>query len=334
MGSISLRTVQSKIESIWGTPATPATAKWMGVEDCSVTIIPTVAGARFLRGDTINRHVQYLNGKTATARIAQYLTFEDAIMALDSAVKGTVTPTTVDTSGRQYDYPIGAASPAQRSRTLEIYDGLQMYQLSGAYCSSVEIRGSQGGDGIVRMNTDWVGKVATPGTNTAGIAARTVDALPTSLCKLYVDAIGGTIGSTEKAGVLIDWVLKASNGAHVKFFQGDTSPVAANFREWDISFGFTMEAGTTSAAEIVKLQAGTSSLFRIKGVSTVLAGSGTAYKTLTVDVAGMYTDPATLWGNRDGNTTVPFAVTPAYDSGAALAVTVSTINKLTSWPDV
>jgi len=332
MGSKALRIVQSKIEAAWGTPLA-ATAKWMGVEDCSVTIIPTVAGARFLRGDATNRHVQYLNGKTGTARIAQYLTFEDAIMALDSAVKGSVAPSTVDTSGRQYDYPFTQAAPAQRSRTLELYDGVQEYELSGAYCSSIEIRGTTGNDGIVRMNTEWIGKVVTPDTVTGSLPARTVDALPTGVCSLYIDAIGGTIGSTVKAGALIDWVFKATNGAHVKFFQGDTSPSAANFREWDLSFGFTLEAGTVSAAELVKLQAGTSSLFRIKGTSAVLAGAGTQYKEFRVDVAGMYTDPSTLWGDRDGNTTVPFAVTPAYDSTWANSAMLTTINKLTAFPD-
>lgn len=334
MGSNSLRIVQSGIESTWGT-SVPATAKWMGLEDVGVTIIPTVAGARFLRGDMTNRHTQFLNGKTATARIAQYLTFEDAIMSLDSAVKGSVSPSTIDTTGKQYDYPFTQSAPAQRSRTLEIYDGETMYELSGAYCSSVEIRGSQGGDGIVRMNTEWVGKVATPDTLTPALAARTVDALPTSACNLYVDAIGGTIGSTVKSAALIDWVFKATNGAHVKFFQGSTSPAAAGFREWDLSFGFTLEAGPIANAELVKLQAGTSGLYRIRGISTVLAGStpATQYKELLIDVAGMYTDPASLWGSRDGNTTVPFAITPAYDSTWGHSARVSTINKLTAFPD-
>ncbi|WP_248418453.1 hypothetical protein, partial [Erwinia amylovora] len=85
--------------------------------------------------------------------------------------------------------------------------------------------------------------------------------------KLYIDALGGTVGTTIKADTLISWSINYDSGAHLKQFQtGDTLPSALGYAKPAVTFSLTAEFNATGIAEVAAFLAGTGRLIRLEGL--------------------------------------------------------------------
>jgi hypothetical protein len=87
----------------------------------------------------------------------------------------------------------------------------------------------------------------------------------------------------------------------------------------------------TATAEYAAFIAKTPRLVRLKfeGAAFAVAGSVYTYKTLIVDVPGVYTDFSAL-ENDDGNDTVTAVLKGGYDSTAALGGQIIVVNTLSA----
>jgi hypothetical protein len=100
-----------------------------------------------------------------------------------------------------YDLPTTAA-PSVETYTIEAGDNQQEEQMLYCFVSDFTISGAGGGP--LNCAGTLMGRQVNTGTFTAAIAVPTVETILFSKGKLYLDASGGTIGSTQVSNTLLD----------------------------------------------------------------------------------------------------------------------------------
>lgn len=331
MGNSNLRVVQLGVETTWGTNVA-ATAKFMGVTDFNFKPAVTNTQRRYLEGayTPVQKVVQ--TDKRGQAMIAGDFSFEDMPMVLQSAITGTTAGTGAGTDKTwTFTFPTSSVT-AFKSHTLEFYDGTQEWEMGGSIVSSFSLSGEAAPDGVVQFTSNWIGKEITSSTVTGALSTHTFEPLAASVCQLWIDDLGGTIGSTASTATLISWNFDYASNVHLKKFQdGAITTSTFGYGLPDATLQLTLEYNANGDTEIDKFVAGTGRLVRIKGLGTLL--TGVIYKTLQIDMAGDIVDIAELWGDRDGNTIAVVTLKPRYDAGAfASWGAITVINAVTPMP--
>lgn len=210
----------------------------------------------------------------------------------------------------------------------------------------VEVSGSVSNDGIYTITSVAAGELGvseTTATEAAG-ASITVAQTFTSItvptvrdilfqdAKLYIDAVSGTIGTTQKSNTFLSFDLDLKTGwkgQHTGDGRLDFSFAKVTKPSWTLKV--TFEHDGTATAEKAGWIAGTPRLIRIKVEGPSLTTAGTTYSkyTLIIDVPGIWTDFTSL-ENDDGNDTVTGTLKGGYDATAALGGQIIVVNQLAS----
>ena len=333
MGNRALRVCQVGKESTFAT-SVAATAVLGGLTDLTIHPIVTIAQRRYLQGDYAPAHAAVLTDVRGKMTLAGDFACEDFPIIGNNSIKGGVAGVVVDTSAYTYTFPFPlTANPAIESRTYEAYDGQQEYELGGALVESWTLSGGGGVDAVVGFSANIIAATAMKSTLTGALSSRAMTIMPCANMKLYIDALGGTLGSTIKADSLIAWTYTYNTGLHLKKFQsGGTSPTQFGYGVPSAKLQCTVEFNAVAAAEVDAMLAGTGRLYQLKGENGV-AGSATAKYTLEADIAGDITDISDLWQDRDGNTIADFTVSARYDRGSfANWGKIIVINKVVTLP--
>lgn len=169
-------------------------------------------------------------------------------------------------------------------------------------------------------------------TFTPGIVVPAVEEAIFGNGKLYIDDVGGTIGTTQKSNTFLSFDLDLQTGwkgQHSGDGRLDFSFAKVTKPTWTLRVTFEHEGSAT--AEKAKWRAKTPRLVRIKveGSAFAVAGSVYANKTLIIDVPGIWTEFSAL-ENDDGNDTVTGTLKGGYDSTAALGGQIVVVNALSA----
>lgn len=167
---------------------------------------------------------------------------------------------------------------------------------------------------------------------TSGITVPTVEEIIFGKGKLYIDNTTGTIGTTQKSNTFLafDLDLKTGwKGQPTGDGRKDFSFAKYTKAEWTLKV--TFEHDGSAVTEKAAYRNKTARLIRIKieGAALATAGSVYTYKTLIIDVPGVWTDFTAL-ENDDGNDTVTGTLKGGYDVTAALGGQIIVVNELTS----
>lgn len=153
------------------------------------------------------------------------------------------------------------------------------------------------------MSATWIGKQVAANTLTAALAVPTVQVAVLPLTKLFIDATGGTVGSTQKSGVLMGATIRRTTGWRaVPVGDGARTYAAIKMTKPEATFSLTLELQQDTgvslvAAERVFQRAKTQRLFRLE-----IDGEDANHE-LRVDWCGRY-DSIGAYENADGNTVV------------------------------
>ena len=316
MGNKALRVCQVGKETVWGTPVA-ATAVLGGLTDLTIDPQPTNVQRRFLQGDYAPSHAVVQTDLRAKGMVSGDFVCEDFPIVGNCAIKGAVTGAVIDTSAYTYAFPFPmTASPAIEFRTWEFYDQIQEYQASAALIESFTLSGGNAIDSVVAFQANLLFGKIVKSTLTGALTSRAMTVMPCANMKLYIDALGGTIGTTVKADTLIGWTFTYNTGLHLKKFQsGAINPSAWGYGIPSWKLDVTAEFNTVAVAEVDAALAGTGRLYRLIGENG-LAGASTAKYTLDIQCAGDIVGISDLWGDRDGNTIATFSLAGRYDRGA------------------
>jgi hypothetical protein len=166
----------------------------------------------------------------------------------------------------------------------------------------------------------------------AGLTLPAVEDIPFGGSKLFIDAIGGTIGSTQMAGLLAA-TLTIKTGI---VGQETASGIVFDHLEFvpeDITLKMTFLMNNGAITEKKNWQTKVPRLVRIQSIGSALTTPGTtySYKTRNIDLAGVW-DKFDAIGDQNGVDIVTGTLHAKYDATAAKYCQILYVNQVTALP--
>lgn len=334
MGTKGLRRIQLGDESVEGT-AVAASALWRGLgtlEDTQEVVFPD-EDIGFVSG--VDRtYIPQLSGNIQMESVPA--TFEQLPYILSGGVENIITGV-ADGAGTdfiyQYDYPTTALQTIT-TYTIEGGDDQEAEELNGAFVESFALTGI-GGEALM-MEALWQGRTITVAAFTSQPATPAVEDILFGNMKLYIDAIGGTIGTTQVSQTFLGMNYACVTGWKFKFSgDGALSPGIRYFDKsaFEIVVEITFEHDTTGVARKVDWRAQTPRLIRIENTGSAFGTAGTTYSnhTLLLDFAAKL-ENVTKIDEQDGNDILNVTFRARYNTTAAFFAQTIVVNEITALP--
>lgn len=331
-GLYPLRLAQIGLESTAGT-AVAATAKLVG----DITYTPEIEREfeEFPRG--VRAPVTGGGFALQHGSMFEYdgnLTFEEAVyiglLGLQNDAAPTGTGPYVWTM-----QPVLTGATTVKTATIEfvVDDGsTKHHEREAAYCFMTEFEISASASEATKCKWTLEGRAdgtSTVTTSLAPLTGRTV--VPANLWTIYIDAAGGTLGSTQKTQTLREFSLKVNTGLTRDFTLDarttlDHTGINSGMITGD--FELTMEHNANAATEIAAWRSGGVRLVRLKADNGV---ASTGNKVVQIDLAMKYTDPPEF-SQEDGIEIVTMKGSLEYDSTETLVCDLIITNGLSAQP--
>jgi len=264
------------------------------------------------------------------------LTFEQILYPLNMCMKGLTSASAALGAQNWVFNPTYDADPLLNSFTIQLRksDGVTNYDERIAYVMATEF----GIAGAIGQNATFdcamFGRpIESSQTLTPAIAIPTVNFIPTSLFKVFIDDTFASIGATQVSASIYDFAFRFRSQAQPKFYvdgRTDKSFTAHGLKR----AGFNLELGaewtTAIDNERAKAQSRALRYVRLQALGAAISSS---FYTMNVDIAvrhemGQF-DKET---EREGNDALKLKLIGGYDSAAPLAAKVTVINTLSTLP--
>jgi hypothetical protein len=259
-------------------------------------------------------------------------TFEQIGYQLAGGVKAVTA--SADGSGSGYIYEYTASTTSQNTTTtftIEGGDDEQEEEAAFWFCKHFNLSGD--GQGALFMTSDWVGRVCATATFSSTTSIPTVTEILVNSATLYIDNSGGTIGLTPVSNTLFGIDLDYTTGLQEYWaLDGSLDFSLIKFTEDEIMLNLVYEHNSGAVAEKEKYRDNSTRLVRLKfehGSQLTTVGTDYTYKTLIVDVAGVYEDWSELQ-DQDGNDVVTATLRVRYSSDDALKFEATVVNELSA----
>lgn len=320
-----------------GTPGSAVAADtiWRG-EGAGPEILDEI---QFVEEDTgrfggNNRTVRVSSG-AQIALAATPLTFEHfpllCQMGIEAQQTGVGDTGEGTPSGKIYtfDFPLTAANTT-RTYTAEAGNNEECWDIEYCFCPEFSITGSP--NSAVTMSGLLRGRQATPGQSFASIVVADVDEAVFNLSKLYLDAIDGTVGTTQVAGSLLGYTINVKTGL-TPVTTGDGQLYFYNVEQpgWEITADVVFKHITTTDTEHAIWLAQTARLLEIKLEGPALTTAGTySKKTVRIQLPGKW-QTFTPLSDQDGVDITTGTFRAAYDGTAALGPKIVVVNETANY---
>ncbi len=239
-------------------------------------------------------------------------------------------------SGYIYAYTFPSTSlNALTTYTIEGGNNQQVQEMEYSFVRRFKISGNQA-EGVM-MEAEWIGRQVKDASFTAALSVPTLvpgDHISFGGSNLYLDAAGGTIGSTEVTSMLYSFELDVETGY---------VPVPTNrFKYFDYvqwvgtSFNATLKMvyrhNTSAETEKATYYEGNlARLVRLAFTGNALSTPGTETNlNFRIDAAGVYTEMSL--GDVDGNDVKRVTMQIGHDLTASKGLEFRVVNELTTLP--
>lgn len=279
---------------------------------------------RFATGTRDNVRAFTLGPQVVSGTLMQPLSASEIVELLLMTIKGAVTPTGAG-AAKLWTFVPGTSLDAL---TVEWYDGARGWEAAGSHGTKLKIAGSVRDDTLVTC--DVFGRSQVQATITPALADRTPDFIEGWETKLYIDAFGGTPGTTVVAGTLINWNIEIDNQLARKFWADNSNSTGGVVMgELAISAKLLFEAAPAVAlTEFNNWDAATKRLVRVEfGQNEVISGADK--KFVTVDLPGAW-DAVDLGGTDEGTRAYEMSLQYIYDPTNAFGLQIRAQNARTA----
>jgi hypothetical protein len=259
---------------------------------------------------------------------ATALTFEQVVHLLEAGVK-VATPSGAGPYVYSYEIPTGNTVNTVKSYTVEAVNVSATADYREMAYSLVEefTLDAKAGEAWTMTGT-WFGRTPVTGTATSLATLQTVEEALLMMTKVYIDATGGTVGSTQKSGVLMGANMKVKTGL-VPVMTGDGNMYFSThkFTMPEVTFSLTLELESSGvvAAERAIYEANAVRLFQLT------CDGSSAARQFEIRWAGKY-DKINDYTNSNGNTTVQLDGHAVYSSADTLYWEMDVTNGLATIP--
>ena len=331
-GVKALRKIQIGAESPQGTPVA-ATAIWRGFgtieDDQDVILVNEDVG---IVAPTDRAYIPRVHALLDMDEIEA--TFEQLPYIFEAGVK-LVSPS-ADGSGTGYTYTYPLSTTAQntlRAYTIEGGDDQQAEEMEYGLVQKLTLSGVVGE--ALKMSAQWMGRQATNTTFTGALSVTAVEEILFGKTSLYIDASGGTIGTTQVSSTLLDMNLDVTTGV-IPVYAADGNLYYSTHKisgdEMQVVLNMTYEHNADAVGQKTIWRGPTKRLIRLETTGSALTTSGTySSKTLRIDLAGYYTDWSKL-GEQNGNDVYEVEFTGSYVADDSLFCEFLVVNELSALP--
>lgn len=260
-------------------------------------------------------------------------TYEQLIFLGNMAIKSITTGAT-DGSGTDkiYDFAAhyGATPNTIKTATIEGGDDQQAEEMEYCFVDKFKLEGKP--KEAWKMSATILGRQLAPSTFTGALALNAVEDILFAGTKLYIDAIGGTFGTTLISSTLMGFSFEYKSGI-VPVFAGDGQLYFSfhKFVKPEVKLDITFEHNASAVAEKAAWRALTSRLFEVKAEGSACATGGTLYqkKTVKLDICGKYTKFEKI-DEIDGNDVIKASIKGLYNSTAAKFFNLVVVNEVST----
>lgn len=324
---LDLLQIQVGKQTNFTTPIAAPTAKLMGVQN--LTIPPGVLAMvhHDRRGSLAPGYLASLAEIRPEGIALEMLgLYEDGCYLLDNLC-GEATPSGSDPYTRDYAAPIGAV-PAPRILTLVYGDATNCYAVNGLLISKLTVKGENGKP--MMITADCIGRDV--GTDAlAALNDRSVNVAMGDHMAVYIDAWGGTIGSTAIAATAYTYELVIDAKRKGDIYLGNLS--ASSYHEddgaegWSGSLKLSLELNAASKAQLDALIS-QSTLYQRQVRLTSTQGTN----VLRFDFAGTSEQAPDLFSDRDGVVTFETTLTGTYNPTLGNWFKAQSVNGVSALP--
>jgi len=249
---------------------------------------------KFQKGTRENTLAHTLGPVMVKGSLKQPLSANEAVEMFLASLNGGVTPTGAGTV-KLWTFGIGNTLDPL---TLRWDDGARPWAAAGCYGSKVKIAGSV--KDMTMLEVDVMGLSMTQTALTGALTERVPTFLEGWETTLYIDAFGGTAGTTAVNGTLVNWEVEIDNGMEHEFFaQNSINAGVLTLASLTASAKLTFRADPAIAlTEFNNWDASTKRLVQLKfGDNTVISGGDKEF--VKVNMAGAWS--AVDLGGSDQN---------------------------------
>ncbi len=283
--------IEGKVEAVRGTAETTMTrpfpfpvgkASWTYESDEAIT--PETLRS-YHATDADNTTVGISRCRLNIEFIADYDTLP---WWLDLALKGAnLTGVTTGSSPAGYTYTSTptAATDDLATATFKVGDGAVAYKLDRGVVNTMTIRWNpaQGGDAYFMVAVEIFCRFQ--GTTTFDApAALTRHKIPAKGTKVYIDATGGTIGTTQATGLVRSGSVTINNQIEEKQFTEDASLMSADFARGEQMISFDIAEEMAADTELAFLRAGTVRMIEVRNTGSQIGVTPTTNYLLKIQM--------------------------------------------------
>lgn len=286
-GIIAVEKLQAGLEATRGT-AVAATRKVYGQGNGASWFEPTVTKEFVTEsmGSYVKNYRHVVTGETAKLTIPGHLTASDAAWWGQLFWKGGVTAVNSATTVYTYTFSPTVATDDLKTATFEAHSDTQDYQLPFCLGEKFEITWAEGK--AVQFSSELMAQQYIPQAITGAITDRTgLNPLAGTTAKVFIDAGGGTIGTTQYNNVIsgkLTWQnmwMPITHNQGALFYDDAAREVRSLALELDIHWKDTQE--------LAALLADTERLIRVQFTGPTIPGStGSVPETIKADFYGFH----------------------------------------------
>lgn len=177
------------------------------------------------------------------------------------------------------------------------------------------------------MSATWIGRQVAVNALTASLTPPTVQIGLLPMTKLYIDATGGTVGTTQKTGVLMGASIKRTTGWRiVPVGDGSRLYTAIKMTKPEATFSLTLELQQDTGVSLVAAERAFWRSKTIRQFRLEIDGEDVDHE-LKLDWAGRYSAIG-AYENADGNTVVTLEGRMIYSVADTLFMEAVLTNKI------
>jgi hypothetical protein len=276
-------------------------------------------------GQYPNQLRTYVPSEGAEISLEGVCTYEQLPHILEMGIQ-TVTPSGT-TAPYTYTYTFAtSAATTIKTYTIEYGDAEDAEDAEYVFCESFEITGAP--DEALMVSATLRGRQVTQGQSFASLSLPAVEEMLFNTCVLYIDATGGTVGSTQVSNSFRSFSFSVTTGWQaVQTGDGNlyfTLAKLAGAPEIVLEITAEHDSSWDSAGEKANWLAETIRLIQIKA-------SGTSSREMKISMAGLWETFGTI-EDTDGNSTLTGTFRAGYSSSDTLFCNIAVANTLSSLP--
>ncbi len=319
-GELWRSTFQFGKETTVGTPVAATRRMYFRTDGSRLSRERTARPHRFATASRDNVRAFTLGSTMVGGTLEMPLSASEVIELLLMTIKGGVTPTGAGTA-KLWAFTPGESLDAV---TAEWHDGARAWQAAGCYGNKLTIAGAVEEEN--KVTCEVFGLAMVQNALTGSLVERVPDFIEGWETKLYIDSFGGTPGSTQVTGTLINWSVEMDNKLERKYFAANTLNAGAiPIGELEVKAKLTFEASASAAAtEFSNWDGATKRLVRLFfGDNEVIDGADK--KFVTVDIPGAW-EAYALGGSDKGTRTYELSLQYVYDVTNAFGLQIRAQN--------